>query len=682
MNMNFLSHELVGHPLLDTLNAARNSLLSIENDELAIFQALKILGGHSGADRAYIFKNYTDEETGKDYCSHLIEWHSHAVAPQSDDPDLKKFFYETQKMGWLLEKLQSGSTVQGSLEEFPYENHALLRKHNIKSLLIEPIFLQNNFWGFIGLDACNEYIRWGDDARFLLENLGPGLATYYDRFQLHREINLQKEFYKTILENAREGISLLDTNGKITYQSPSNPQVIGYSNEEVRQMDFFDLIHPEDREFAQSLYMEIFDNPGKLFKAVVRLKHAQGYYFKLSLEVINLLHIPYTSGIVVNFRDVSESEDYKEVLLQKQAMLKQAQALAKIGSYEINLGNGNVHVSDELFVIHGLDKDVIQDESPYYEYLTPLIHPDDKEHVLKMTEEGILTGTGYRIEYRIITPQGDIKYLVSKGDVELNDKNEPVKIVGTTQDISERKIQEEQLRTISANLTKKNQQLENFAYVTSHNLRTPINNLKGLCSLLDLESLSPENDLILQKFKPLIDQLDNSLTDIVENINAINTATDPEKVSFQQIYNAVLIEIENLFEECKPKISFDFTQAEGLKYPRSHIHNIFLNMLTNSLKYRKRDQQLEINISSYRDNGYTILEFKDNGIGIDLSKYKHRIFKMNDRLGADKNSDGKGLGLYIVKKQLKQNDGTISVQSEPGKGAIFTIRLKTPEKSF
>ena len=664
------------HKLFAVLSAANNILLSIDEEETAIKETLKILCEYSGGDRAYLFKNYFDVEVKKDYCSHLFEYHSAFVKPQANDPLLKKFFYENQKMSWLLDLLSSGQSIRSNIDDFPVDNQELLALHQLKSTLLQPIFIKNSFWGFVGIDSCTEYRVWQDDLNILVENIGAGLATYYDKFELNKQISRQREFYKTILEHSKEGISVLNNEGKIIYQSPSNAQVLGYSDEEIRNHNFFDFIHPEDLESAHQLYSEIYAAPGKFLMTEIRYRQNDGSYINLELEIINLLHEDTIGGMVVNFRDITESENQKKLLLRNQSMLNTAQSIAKIGSYEINLIEDSIQVSDELFEIHGVKREDITNMNEYYLELMQFVHPEDLERISLETEEGIATGKGYKVEYRIITNDKELKYLKSKATVEFTEQLKLKKIVGTTQDITESKKREELIQEISDNLKKKNQEFETFAYVTSHNLRSPLSNLKGLCSILDEEGISEPNKLIIKKIKPLLDQLDSSLIEIEKSISSINnTSRKFTDLGFKQVFNEVALELEHIISSSEAEIDTDFNSVSHITYPKSHLLNIFHNMISNAIKYQKPGRKPKLYIKTKRLGNEIDIDFKDNGLGIDLVKHKKDLFNMCCRFHKDYNIEGKGLGLYIVKEQVEQLNGTIKVESKVDKGTTFTIKL-------
>ena len=121
----------------------------------------------------------------------------------------------------------------------------------------------------------------------------------------------------------------------------------------------------------------------------------------------------------------------------------------------------------------------------------------------------------------------------------------------------------------------------------------------------------------------------------------------------------------------KPILKIELDDISILNMNKSYLESIFLNLLTNSIKYKSPDKQLKITITSKTINDKVILYFKDNGIGIDLDRNKHKIFGLYQRF--HNHPDSKGLGLYLVKSQVETMGGTIEVSSKVGKGTTFTI---------
>lgn len=244
-------------------------------------------------------------------------------------------------------------------------------------------------------------------------------------------------------------------------------------------------------------------------------------------------------------------------------------------------------------------------------------------------------------------------------------------------DITEKKKIETEQKALTEELLKNNQDLQQFSFITSHNLRAPVANLISLLSLYNKENPAEEfNEVLIEKFEEATQQLNQTLNDLV-NVLVIktNNALEKEVLSFTVLYNDVVTNLAGLIAEQDAVIEADFSEVDEVLYNRIHIESIFLNMISNAIRYRSPLRCLKISIKSFKRQGWTELHFADNGMGMDLKRYGDRLFGLYQRF--HENKEGKGLGLYMTRSQVLANGGKIEVDSEPGVGTTFRIFIKT-----
>jgi signal transduction histidine kinase len=243
-------------------------------------------------------------------------------------------------------------------------------------------------------------------------------------------------------------------------------------------------------------------------------------------------------------------------------------------------------------------------------------------------------------------------------------------------DITDKKKIESEQRALTEELLKNNQDLEQFSFITSHNLRAPVANLLSLLSLYNKENPADGfNQLLVEKFEEATMQLNKTLNDLV-NVLVIksNSNIEKETVCFSDIFIEVNKHIDNLLKHQNGTILVDFSEIDHVEYNPIYIQSIFLNMITNALRYSSPDRKLEIKIRSYKQDSWVIVDFADNGLGMDLNRYGDRLFGLYQRF--HRNKEGKGLGLYMTRSQVTAMGGKIEVESEPGRGTIFKIYFK------
>ena len=258
--------------------------------------------------------------------------------------------------------------------------------------------------------------------------------------------------------------------------------------------------------------------------------------------------------------------------------------------------------------------------------------------------------------------------------------NKAIGYLVTAIDLSQIKQMQEQLvesnnnlNTLIKTLSKQNWQLSNFAHVVSHNLRSPVANLVLLQSLLTQSEDEDEKQLLLENLEIVVGHISETLNTLTDTIKIQESAKDDlVLVSFEEILQKTKEILSGQIMENDFKITFDFKKASSINYKLDFMESIFLNLISNALKYRSLKGPSSIHIeSSVIENENIILKFQDNGLGIDLEKHGSKIFGLNKTF--HKHPEAKGIGLFIIKNQIESLGGNITVESEVDKGTTFTI---------
>lgn len=251
-------------------------------------------------------------------------------------------------------------------------------------------------------------------------------------------------------------------------------------------------------------------------------------------------------------------------------------------------------------------------------------------------------------------------------------------IIGTachSRDITERKKMSIQSAKLTADLVLQNKNLEQFAYMVSHNLRAPLANIMGLCDVLSFPEISIQSreeimGSILQSSKRL-DQVVTDLNYVLQIRN--NTDEKREDVLFSEILENTKGCFASKVENSQISISYDFNEVKGMHTIKPYLKNIFYNLLSNSIKFKRKGVDAIIEVKSYKAGNNIGLIFKDNGMGINLEKNKDNLFGMYKRFHSE--IEGKGIGLFLTQQQVETLGGKISVKSEVNKGSEFNIEL-------
>jgi signal transduction histidine kinase len=249
-------------------------------------------------------------------------------------------------------------------------------------------------------------------------------------------------------------------------------------------------------------------------------------------------------------------------------------------------------------------------------------------------------------------------------------------VYAIAKNITHTKKIEEERNLLLANLTQINKELIVLSHKTSHDLKSPINNMLSVFDLIDISKIEdPETLELVNILKLTSENLKNTLSvsidQLIENKN-INTHI--ETISLQESLNEVSTSINSLIHDSKAKINVDFSAFDKITFNKAYMKSIFLNLLTNAIKYAKPDQIPIITIQSKVVNGINQLIFSDQGVGFDMDKVKDKIFGLYEKF--HDNRDSNGIGLYLVYNHVINLGGRIAVKSKTNEGATFTISFK------
>lgn len=221
-------------------------------------------------------------------------------------------------------------------------------------------------------------------------------------------------------------------------------------------------------------------------------------------------------------------------------------------------------------------------------------------------------------------------------------------------------------------LTMQNQQLNDFANMTSHNLRSPAANITSLVAAIEEESTIDDYKMIFSMLKKVAANLNESLNQLMEVLHIRkNKSVDRETLIFQDIFIKTTETLQGEILASKAAITSDFSNAENIIYSRIYMDSIFHNLISNALKYRSPDRIPKIHVYTESKNNHIYLHVSDNGLGIDLAKNGHKLFGMNQVF--HKHPEAKGIGLFMTKAQIESMKGKITVSSEVNSGTTFIV---------
>ncbi|MFD2717347.1 ATP-binding protein [Hymenobacter monticola] len=238
-----------------------------------------------------------------------------------------------------------------------------------------------------------------------------------------------------------------------------------------------------------------------------------------------------------------------------------------------------------------------------------------------------------------------------------------------------------QLTAANSDLARANSDLDNFVYAASHDLKQPVDNLRGLFE--ELRSSATFHDAEAGTVLRLVDSSLHDLSKTIHDLSAVvqaerMTGGQPtEKVVLADLAKEVLTLLQPQVAAAKGCVHTDFAALPSLQFGRSSLRTILLNLLSNALKYRHSDRRCNVEVRAYEEAGQPVLEVRDNGMGIDMERHGGEIFQLFRRFHPQASS-GTGVGLFLVNRLVQAQGGRIEVTSQEGEGTVFRLYLGPP----
>ncbi|WP_339917511.1 sensor histidine kinase [Yeosuana marina] len=310
------------------------------------------------------------------------------------------------------------------------------------------------------------------------------------------------------------------------------------------------------------------------------------------------------------------------------------------------------------------------------------VHPEDKQKYFKDFEDHLNGLTPfYENEHRILCKDNTYKWVLDKGKIiEKDDEGKPTRIIGIHLDITQQK--EDELAKVKSLklIIEKNNKLNNFAHIVTHNLKSHAANFENLLEFYDEAESDEEKEELITHLKTVSQSLSKTIYNLNEIVSIQNNKSDDvQNLNVYEYINNSLILLEVEITKSNARIINKVDSSIYINFNPAYLESVFQNLLSNAIKYKHpdRDPYIVFN-STVSDNNITIT-IQDNGIGIDMEKYGKEVFKLYRTFHYNENSEG--VGLYLIKNHVETFNGTIEVESKVNEGSTFIIKFPINKKN-
>lgn len=516
--------------------------------------------------------------------------------------------------------------------------------------------------------------------------------------QINSFIEERNGHFAAIIQSSDDAIISKTLDGIITSWNNGAERIFGYTAQEMIGTHITRIV-PFDRLDEESKILARLKRGERIDHFETKRITKDGKLLDISLSISPVKN---NKGIIIGAskiaRDITAQKKAEQLIRESEERIRESEErlrlaveIAELGMWDLDLSTGLTTTSPEHRKILGYAKT----EQWSMVFFLEMVHPADRPRVEQAMQAALKTGK-ISYEARVIRTDNSERWIRVNGTTIYDKKHLPIRLLGTVLDITDQKKAKDELEkmvlartsellTLNEKLEKSNHELEQFAYIASHDLQEPLRKIQTFADMVK-EHLH-EREIAEKYFNKIYfsaNRMSSLINDVLNYSRLTKTGEQFVNTDLNKILKDVLSDFELLIEQKQAVITY--TDLPAIKGIPLQLNQLFSNLISNSLKFSESNPQITITgkmlshkeVQAYsrlkKNNKYVQLVFKDNGIGFE-QQFSEQIFIIFQRLNNLKTYNGTGIGLALCKKIVDHHDGIIIAESEIGQGATFNVIL-------
>lgn len=509
---------------------------------------------------------------------------------------------------------------------------------------------------------------------------------------IEQMLRLEHDLLDLITATSPVGIMLVETDGHIAFLNPRVEEILGLPKNKIVLRGYDSPVwriraDPRaGREHRDLSLQEVLSSGHPVRNACFALDRDDGERVVLSINAA-FFYDPagQPGGTVVVMEDVTEQRKHDQELAESDRLLREAQRIAQLGTYVLDLGRDRWNCSSKLVEILGLGEDYPLTLLGHFE----LVHPDFKRQFI----DGYLASIGrpgpFEMEYKVLrVSDGEERWVAECCEACRDASGRPDRVIGTIQDITERRAAEEAIRSLNEELDRRvmertsqlaaaKKEIESFSYSVSHDLRAPLRHINSYSAIL-VEEHAHVLPAEARGYLERICSASRRMGDLIDDLLTLTRVgrANMKRVTFD--ISNMASQVAQMLKEADPDRKAEFVIQQGLTaYGDSALVRLVLeNLLGNAMKYAGQQRTARIEFGQTGSDRVNPTFFvRDDGVGFDM-EYAENMFHPFQRLHGSE-FEGTGIGLATVKRIIERHGGSIRAEGKVNEGATFYFRLSS-----